>query len=237
MIQFYAPDIRESLFLGEDESIHCARVLRKRPGDTIFVTDGRGSRFKCVISAIVGKRVNVEIEEAETVPKSWKEKITLAVAPTKNADRMAWLVEKSTEIGVDEIIFLRCRHNERKDVNIERLRRNAISAMNQSLKTRLPEVKGLVTVKELCDYKGQGYFGYCSPEIPRVSFADEFRPDSAVCIAIGPEGDFSGEEVEILSESGFKAITFGEERLRTETAALYGVTAIHVIDDCKQIRI
>lgn len=231
MIQFYAPDILISGSLGLEESAHCMRVLRKRVGDIISVTDGRGNRFECRIAAGDAKRVELDIISQTEVPKSWQGNITLAVAPTKNADRMAWLVEKATEIGVDRIIFIKCSNSERKAVNIERLRRNAISAMDQSLKTRLPAIEGIVPIKEIVSLTGSRYFGYCDDSTPRLEFVKEYEAGKDVVILIGPEGDFSKEEVEMLTAGGFVAVTFGDERLRTETAALYGVTAIHVINN------
>lgn len=231
MIQFYAPDVRESLTLGAEETAHCVRVLRKKVGDHIFITDGNGSRFECEIVSADKRGVKLDILSEEKVLKSWKGHITLAVAPTKNADRMAWLVEKAVEIGVDEIIFVSCRFSERKALNAERLRRNAVSAMNQSLKTRLPEISDLKPLKEIYGLKGEKYFGYCSLEIPKAEFAREFEPGRDVVIAIGPEGDFSKEEVQEMIANGYKAVTFGHERLRTETAALYAVTAVHVLEN------
>lgn len=229
MIQFYAPNLRETLTLGPEESGHAIRVLRKKRGDLIAVTDGKGTRFSCRIEDPNPRGVKISIEGEEEISKNWKGIITVAVAPTKNADRMAWLVEKCTEIGIDRIVFLNCRHSERKHINIERLRRNAISAMNQSLKTVLPEIEGPVDPAKLVE-RGQKYLGYCDRGIERKEFAKEYIAGEDVTLAIGPEGDFSPEEVETMMKNGFKPVSFGDERLRTETAALYGVTAVHVIE-------
>lgn len=231
MIQFYTPNIRETLSLTSEESSHCVRVLRKKAGDHIFITDGKGYRLECLIVRPDPRKVEVEILSESLIPKSWNRLISLAVAPTKNADRMAWLVEKATEIGVDRIIFIKCKNSERKSVNIERLRRNAVSAMNQSLKTRLPEINEIDTFESILKEKGQKFFGYCNSETERSVFVKLLSPDEDVIVVIGPEGDFSREEVDLLHDSGFKAVTFGDERLRTETAALYAVTAIHIIDN------
>lgn len=231
MIQFYAPDIMVSPFLGPEEAAHCVKVLRKRPGDMIYVTDGKGFRYECRILEADTRSVRLEVLSGVEVPRSWTCRITLAVAPTKNADRMAWLVEKATEIGVDEIVFIACRHSERKVVNDARLRKNAISAMNQSLKTRLPLISAMIPLVSLAAMEGEKFFGFCDANTPRAEFAKEYRKGSDVVIAIGPEGDFDPEEVDMLTRAGFRAITFGDERLRTETAALYGVTAVHVINN------
>ena len=242
MIQFYSPDIKEKSVLSPEESGHCVRVLRKKQGDKITVTDGKGNRYLCEILEASPRQVELQILEEENVPKTWDYDIILAVAPTKNADRMAWLVEKSTEVGVDRILFLNCKHSERKQVNVDRLRRNAISAMNQSLKTRLPEISETTTLKEMITHFDKGingkeikrYFGYCDANTERLEFVNAYEGNSNLIIAIGPEGDFSSEEVKQLTEAGYRAVTFGNERLRTETAALYGLTATHVISEIKR---
>lgn len=230
MIQFYAPDLRNSMCLTPEESAHCAKVLRKKSGDIIFVTDGKGFRFECEITKADAKKVEVIILNEVFIKKSWKGLVTIAVAPTKNADRMSWLVEKATELGVDKIIFISCRNSERKNVNIERLRKNAISAMNQSLKTFLPELEGITKLDQILDIPGYKFFGYCLPNSERSIFAKDYLPSSDVVVAIGPEGDFSEDEVKILIQCGYKPVTFGDERLRTETAALYAIASIHVVD-------
>lgn len=231
MIQFYSPDIEKTGLLGPEESQHCVRVLRKKEGETIYVTDGCGRRYECRIADADPRRTRLEIISSEPVEKSWNYKITIAVAPTKNADRMAWLVEKCTEIGVDRIVFVKCRNSERKTVNTERLRRNAISAMNQSLKTHLPEITEIMPLSAIVELEGEKYFGFCDVNTERLELAGEYEGERDVVIAIGPEGDFSEEEVEMLKDAGYRAVTFGDERLRTETAAMYGLTAVHVISD------
>lgn len=231
MIQFFSPEIKTSPVLGPQESLHCVRVLRKKVGDIIPVTDGNGSLYECKIIIADSKKVVFNIISEKKVPKNWPFQITLALAPTKNADRMSWLVEKSVEIGVDRICFFPSRFSERKNINVERLERVAISAMNQSLKCRLPKIEQLQRFDNLLNLEEDKYFGYCNETLPRLVFAQEYHPGNDVMIAIGPEGDFSKEEVDAMLNAGFKAVTFGNERLRTETAALYGVTAIHVLYD------
>lgn len=234
MIQFYSPEITTTHALGPEESVHCVRVLRKKEGDRIAVTDGKGTLYQCEILKADTRGVKLRIISEERKTKSWNYNLTVAVAPTKNADRMAWLVEKCTEIGVDRIVFMSCRYSERKTVNVERLRRNAISAMNQSLKVYLPEITEMVALDDILGYDGEKYFGYCDDRSERLEFVKEYTAGKDVTIAIGPEGDFSEEEVQQLRESGYKAVTFGNERLRTETAAIYGVAAVHVLNDLKE---
>ena len=230
MIQFYAQNLEGDCALGQEEAVHCMRVLRKKVGDIISVTDGRGRRYDCEILRGDAKRVDLRILSVKEESKSWPYRITLVVAPTKNGDRMSWLVEKAVEIGVDEIVFVETACSERKRVNIDRLRRNAISAMNQSLKCRMPEISGMISLKEAVKLPGERFFGYCSDEIPRLDFVKTYRKGADVVIMIGPEGDFTPKEVDFLMGEGFKPVTFGDERLRTETAALYGVVAVHVVN-------
>lgn len=232
MIQFYSPDIKETKSLIPEEAHHCVKVLRKKENDIIYVTDGQGKRFECRIILADTRKLHLEILREEIIPKGWDYEITIAVAPTKNADRMSWLVEKSTEIGVDKILFINCRNSERRTVNIDRLRRNAISAMNQSLKTRLPEILDIESLDSICNHNAQKFFGYCDKETDRAEFITEYCGGDVI-IAIGPEGDFAKEEIKKLLSATYKAVTFGNERLRTETAAIYGVTAVHLINQLK----
>ena len=235
MIQFYSPTLPADPVLGEEESFHCAKVLRKRPDDIIRVTDGRGKAYECRIVKADPKRVEMEVLSELPLEEKTAGRITVAVAPTKNSDRMAWLVEKCVEIGVDRIIFVQCARSERKNVNVERLRRNAISAMNQSLKTRLPEVEGVVKLKDIMGLAGEKVFGYCSPEVERRDFVEVLKPDDDITLLIGPEGDFTPEEVTTLTKEGYVPVTFGDERLRTETAAIYAVSAVHILRKQKKI--
>lgn len=235
MIQFYVPDIKATQTLPPEESAHAVRVLRKREGDTVYVTDGAGRRYTCRILSADAKRTPVEIVDCEEVAKYWEEKITLAVAPTKNMDRMEWLVEKAVEIGVDRIVLLRCEHSERKVVKADRLRKIAVSAMKQSLKAKLPEIT------EVTDFKtfvtecaaGERYMGYCDKSYPLKRLVEEYTPGPDVTILIGPEGDFSPAEVRLAADNGFVPVTFSEARLRTETAALYGLQTVHILDTVK----
>ena len=237
MIQFYAPDILTTSTLPESDSAHCCRVLRMKEGDEVYVVDGKGKRFRCVIVEAHPKHTMLEIQEEEELPSHWGFRLTLAVAPTKNADRMEWLFEKIVEIGVDRVVLLNCARSERKVMKPERLEKVMVSAMKQSLKGILPELSPMVNIKDFIneerDSEAFRCFGYCSEVYPRKGFAKSCPPGKDVVIMIGPEGDFSPEEVEMAVEAGFLPVTFGESRLRTETAALYGVTAAHVVNSLK----
>ncbi len=237
MIVFYAPDVESTGILPESDSAHCCRVLRMKEGDSITVTDGRGHRFLCRIVEAHQKHTAVEIVSREDVPNHWGVHITLAVAPTKLADRMEWMLEKIVEIGIDRVVLLRCRHSERKVIKTERLEKVMISAMKQSLKGVLPEITEMTDFRDFiaeCRGKKGLFMGYCDSAYPRREFVKECKTGDDVTIMIGPEGDFSPDEVEMAVDAGFMPVTFGESRLRTETAALYGVTAVHVLNQLKK---
>ncbi|MDE5877420.1 MAG: 16S rRNA (uracil(1498)-N(3))-methyltransferase [Muribaculaceae bacterium] len=238
MIQFYAPDLEHTLTLPADESAHCVRVLRKKEGDIITVTDGTGYRYECEITAAYHKGVSVAIVSRQLIEQHWGVNITLAVAPTKNMDRMEWLVEKAVEIGVDRIVLLWCEHSERKVVKTERLVKIAVSAMKQSLKTRLPEVTELIRFDDFIASVPAGVrmMGYCDCSLPRHEMVGVYTAGNDAVIMIGPEGDFSPSEVARAMEAGFVPVTMGESRLRTETAALFGVEAIHIINQLASVR-
>lgn len=234
MIEFFAPDIETSGQLPESDSSHCCRVLRMKEGDEVTVVDGRGHRFRCKIVEAHPKHTALEIIEKMDAPNHWDASITLAVAPTKLADRMEWMLEKAVEIGINRVVLLKCRHSERKVMKRERLEKVMISAMKQSLKGVLPDIEEMTSfndfVKSCVGSGAQLFFGYCDAAYPRKEFVKECRPGEPVVIMIGPEGDFAPEEVEMAVACGFIPVTFGESRLRTETAALYGVTAVHIIN-------
>lgn len=232
MIQFYSPDIETTLFLPESDSQHCCRVLRMQPGDNVTVVDGRGNRFLCRLTDNNPKRTRVEIVERQIVPPVWPNTITLMIGPTKHNDRMEWLVEKLVEIGINRIVPVKCRYSERKEIKRERLEKIAVSAMKQSLKATLPEVSEMLPLARAVKTftASQRYVGYCDADTPRRLLAAEYKPNSDVILLIGPEGDFSHDEIQMLIGEGYIPVTMGDNRLRTETAALVGVTTFHVVN-------
>lgn len=236
MIQFFAPDLENSLMLPESDSQHCVRVLRMKSGDIIEVIDGKGYRYECRILEAHQKRTRVEITKKQQIPLSWDNNITIAVAPTKHLDRMEWLVEKLTEVGVNRIIPLLCHHSERKEIKIERLEKIAISAMKQSLKTVLPIIEPMTPIKKIIGENNatQKFIAYCDKSIPRLLFSKEYIANSDTIILIGPEGDFSQEEIKLALENGYKPISLGDNRLRTETAALVACNTCHIINQVNQ---
>lgn len=232
MIQFYAPDITETGTLPEQESTHCCRVLRKQQEDIIQVTDGKGTLYECEILEAHAKHTTIEILKATKVSPWWGFRLEVCIAPSKNIDRIEWFVEKAVEIGIDRIVLMKCARSERKIAKTERLKKIAISAMNQSLKATLPEITEITDFKTLIadGFEGQKYMGYCDDRIPLLKFTDDYKGGN-VRIMIGPEGDFSPEEVTTAMAAGYKAVTFGGSRLRLETAALYCTVAAHVAGD------
>lgn len=236
MIEFYAPDIEETLTLPESDSAHCVRVLRMNVGDALSVVDGKGHRFECRLSVAHQKRALVEIVSRQDVTPVWRNNITVAVAPTKNMDRMEWLVEKLVEIGVNRIIPIKCRHSERREIKTERLVKIAVSAMKQSLKATLPEIWEMTPIgKMIQDVDApQKFMGYCDDRVERKLFAREYRPNVDTVIMIGPEGDFSPEEVDMALAAGFVPVTMGDNRLRTETAALVACDTCQIINQLKE---
>lgn len=237
MIQFFAPDIETTLTLPQSDSQHCVRVLRMQPGDELDVIDGRGHRFRCVLVDAHQKHAAVEIVERTDMPLCWQQEITVAVAPTKHMDRMEWMVEKLTEIGVNRIIPLLCRRSERKEIKTERLEKIAISAMKQSLKSVLPEICPMTPVHEVINSftDAQRFMAYCDPSIPRLNLSQEYQAGKDAVIMIGPEGDFAPEEIKAALDAGWKPVTLGDNRLRTETAAVVGCDTFHIIDQINNI--
>ena len=237
MIRFYAPDILKESCLPETDSGHCCRVLRMKEDDIIHVVDGKGNVFECVITKANPKKTEIKIVSRLEEPSHWSNRITLAVAPTKNIDRMEWLLEKATEIGVDKIVFLKCEHSERKDVKIERMNKILVSAMKQSMKATIPQLEGMTDISkfmaetETSEKNDIRIMGYCSENFPRKDLTEVYQPGKDAVILIGPEGDFSPDEVQLAVKAGFIPATFGNTRLRTETAALFALTAIHVLNN------
>lgn len=237
---FYSKDITSEGFctLDTEESHHAVRVLRLREGDDINVTDGRGNLYTCrIVQAENGKCVVESTSVAsQDFPLSTFH-FHLAVAPTKNPSRMEWLVEKAVEIGVGEITLLDCDHSERSFLKTERLEKLAVSAMKQSLHTVLPEIHPAVKLREwlhsslITHHSSLKFIAHCEADKPRTPLAAALQPGRDTVILIGPEGDFSEEEIALALDCGFQPVSLGPSRLRTETAALYAVTAFNLIND------
>lgn len=229
---FYTPDIAVNSELPEEEAGHCIRVLRLTEGDEILLTDGKGSFYKAAISRAHPKHCEVSILESWRQPALWNGRIHVAVAPTKNMDRMEWFAEKATEIGIDAITCLHCRFSERKEVKTSRLEKILISAMKQSQKAILPQLEGMTDFKTFVGrpFKGRKFIAHCE-DGKKTLLKRAYHPGEDVLVLIGPEGDFSPEEIHLALENGFEPISLGESRLRTETAALVACHTIHVLNE------
>lgn len=229
---FYAPDIAQNNELPAEEAGHVLRVLRLSIGDELHLTDGKGSFYKVRISDIQGKRCYVEILQVERQPAFSPVRLHIAVAPTKNMDRIEWFMEKSTEIGIDQVTCLLCRHSERKEIKTERLHKIAVSAMKQSQKAQLPEIVGMTPFKAFIEqpWEGAKFIAHCEEE-DKTLLKQAYRPGENALVLIGPEGDFSPEEIALALQHGFVPVSLGESRLRTETAAL---VACHTIQLANQ---
>lgn len=225
---FYTPEIATTLELPDEEAAHCVRVLRLTMGDAITLTDGCGKFYEAVITAATNKRCTVQITKEVAWQKPWTGHLHLAMAPTKNMDRTEWFAEKATEIGFDELTFLQCRFSERKVIKTERIEKILVSAMKQSLKAVKPILNEMTDINRFLqtDFKGQKFIAHCYPgEKPLLQ--QVVKSGSDVLVLIGPEGDFSEEEVKLAIEHGFQPISLGQSRLRTETAAL---AAVHIMN-------
>ena len=211
-------------------------MLRLKEGEEVEVVDGKGHLHLCRILNANAKNCAVEIVGTTDVKPHWGCRITVAIAPTKNMDRMEWMAEKVTEMGVDRIVPLLCRYSERKVLKTERLRKILVAAMKQSLKATLPQLDDLTPfddfMKALPD--GQRFIAYCDPAIPRRDFVKECLPESDVTILVGPEGDFSQSEIRAALDAGFIPVSLGDSRLRTETAGVFACAAIHTINQLKK---
>lgn len=220
--------------LSEEDSGHAVRVLRHEVGDEITVVDGKGAFYHCHILAAHPKHCSVAIDRVEE-EVHWPYRVEMAVAPTKNLDRMEWLLEKAVEMGLDAFIPLKCRYSERKELKLERMRRIAVSAMKQSLKATLPELREMTDIRAFLTepFDGQKFIAHCMSDQERLLLSREVQSGRPVRVLIGPEGDFSADEVQLALENGYVPISLGDQRLRTETAALAAVHTVHVINEMK----
>jgi 16S rRNA (uracil1498-N3)-methyltransferase len=235
---FYTPDVSptdENYTLSENESKHCIRVLRQTIGNNIVLIDGIGNWYDAEIIADNPKKCIVKILSIKPEANKREFNLHIAIAPTKNIDRTEWFIEKATEIGIDEITMLGCKNAERKNVKLERLNKIAVSAIKQSLKASLPKLNDLCNVKEFvdltADFKGKKYIAHCIDNETKIHLNNLYTKGEDVIVLIGPEGDFTSEEVKLALNNGFKEISLGNNRLRTETAALYSCTAVNLINE------
>lgn len=212
--------------LNEIESKHCVRVLRKKNGDTINITNGKGKLIKAEITDAHQKHCSFKIINEENTPKSTPD-LHIAIAPTKNIDRFEFFLEKVTEIGISEITPLLCFHSERKNIKLERLEKIVTSACKQSKNFHFPKLNDLTPIKELLkNNEDQKLIAHCT-ETNKKHLKD-YKFGKPTLILIGPEGDFSEEEINWATENNFEPISLGESRLRTETAGIVACTIVNL---------
>ena len=232
---FYVPDADQQQELPTAEAMHAMRVLRLKSGDELFLMDGVGNYYRAVVTIAATHNCYYDIVERLPQTHQWQGHIHLAIAPTKVLDRIEWMVEKATEVGVDEITFFHSKFSERKLLKTTRLEKIAISAMKQSHKAWKPVIHEIISFKDLISspVEGRKYIAHCYEEIPRISLFEELQAldktaAESVTVLIGPEGDFSIDEVQMALEAGYQSVHLGNSRLRTETAGLMAVTMMQL---------
>lgn len=222
---FYVPNAESSNELPAEEAAHASRVLRLESGDEVFLIDGAGCFFKAQLTLVTKSRCLYDIVERLPQEKTWHGRIAIAMAPTKVIDRVEWTLEKATEIGVDEFSLLNCTFSERRNVKLERLDKIVVAAVKQSRKAWKPLLNDIQSFEHFVKQprKGVKYIAHCYAEIDKKDLYNELTQlncDEEVTILIGPEGDFSIEEVRLAMSQGYVSVSLGQSRLRTETAAL-----------------
>ena len=235
---FYVPQAAALSELPEEEARHAVRVLRLTEGDEIFLIDGAGCFHRGEITLAAPHHCGYRIVETMPQRRTWHGHLHLAIAPTKDMGRMEWMAEKATEVGFDEVTFLDTQFSERKSLRADRIDKIVVAAMKQSRKAWKPVVNGLTAFRQFVDSHGEGrrFICHCYPEIPRKDFFSEISREAAelesitetaheadITVMVGPEGDFSVDEVKYALSHGFESVSLGQSRLRTETAGLAAV--------------
>ena len=222
---FYSDNIQSYIIsLDKVETNHCIKVLRNNIGDEVLVTDGMGFLYTCIIKEVKNKCAFLEVIKKKENKKKYF--IHIAISPIKNHERLEWFVEKSVEIGIDRISFIKCERTVRKNIRMRRLKKIAITAMKQSLKTKIPVIDSMINIEDFlksCNTDNR-FICYLSKDKSHM-FDKKIHKDRDICILIGPEGDFSNKEVDLALSQKFRTLSLGDNRLRTETA---GIIACHL---------
>ncbi len=235
---FYAPDIVPPEYtLSEEESRHAVRVLRLGAGDMLHITDGRGNMYRCEVVAPSDRHCTVRVVATESEYGRLPYSLTMAVAPTKNIDRFEWFLEKATEIGVAEIVPLLCDHSERRQIKYEREYKVVTAAVKQSLKAYHPQLRDMTPLRDFVaePFVGRKFIAHCDEPIHAKAYLADVLPSGVSArVLIGPEGDFSPEEIRFaVEECGYEEITLGDMRLRTETAAVMATAVASIVNNLK----
>lgn len=228
---FYATYVVDNTIeLNSEESRHLTKVLRLSEGSEVVAIDGKGTWYNCTVSNANHKKSTLHIDNKKTSTEKFG--VSIAAAPTKNINRWEWFLEKATELGIDEIHPIVTSNSERKVLKRDRQERILISAMKQSYKTYLPDLSDLTPLKELVKmpFSGKKYIAHCYADLDKKSLKTLHPKGEKALILIGPEGDFSREEVALAMQHDFEPVHLGENRLRTETAAIVACNTIHFIN-------
>lgn len=228
---FYTPNISGTeYFLNEEESKHCLKVLRLKENDIVHLVDGTGGFYKGAISAITGKRCQLKIIESQYNFGKRNYRLHIAIAPTKNIDRIEWFIEKATEIGIDEITPIICLRSERRKIKTDRLEKIAVSAMKQSIKAFLPKINEAEYYSEFIKKHRQSVkcIAHCLPE-NKQELKTIIKSSNDILILIGPEGDFTPQEIELAINQDYIPVSLGESRLRTETSGIVACITVNLL--------
>lgn len=232
---FYVPNASTGNELPLDEATHALRVLRLTAGDEIMLMDGVGNFYQAEVTMATSKHCMYEIKEVQPQHPTWQGHLHIAIAPTKMMDRIEWFTEKVTEIGLNEISYLDCKFSERRVLKLPRLEKIVVAAVKQSRKAWMPVVNPMISFNDFIntEHKGKKFIAHCYDEIPKTYLFDELADLKAdesadVIVLIGPEGDFSIDEVKAAIKAGFVSISLGSSRLRTETAGISAAMMMNI---------
>jgi 16S rRNA (uracil1498-N3)-methyltransferase len=233
---FYVPDAVRQSELPPEEAAHATKVLRLKEGDEMMLMDGQGTFYRAEVTLASNHHCMYHIIESLPQQRLWNGRIHLAMAPTKMNERTEWMVEKAVEVGIDEISFLNCQFSERHSLKMERIQKIVVAAAKQSRAAFMPNIHDLAKFKAFVDSHSSGnrYIAHCYDEVPRINLFDSLcllSPSDDALVMIGPEGDFSIDEVRYAVECGFISVDLGKSRLRTETA---GLSAVMMMQLAKQ---
>jgi len=230
---FYTTNISAGIAtFDKEESAHGIRVLRMRSGDTLTFTDGLGNMFKGVITSDDPYKMQAEISSLTQNFSQRPYRLHMAVSPLKNHDRFEWFIEKAVEMGIDEITPVICSRTEKTGIKKERLQKLILSAMKQSVKAFLPILNETISFSDFISGKhsGEKIIAHCIPEINRVALTEKIKPGKDTVILIGPEGDFTANEVILAEKAGFNSVHIGTSRLRTETAGISACCSVYLVN-------